>query len=60
MRLTHKHLLVLATSALLAGSAGPAFADDPPPPPIPEYCFDENGVLLNLEGCPGYRQASGH
>jgi len=63
MRFTHKLVLAAATSALLAGSAGPAFADDPPPPPpIPEHCFDEAGALLSPppEGCPDGRQASGH
>lgn len=60
MALTKRHLLALSTAALLAGSTGPAFADDDPPPPIPAHCFDPDGNLLNLEGCPGYRQASGH
>ena len=59
MRLTSKYLLPLATAALLAGATAPAFADDDPPP-VPAYCFDDEGNLLNLEGCPGFRQASGH
>jgi hypothetical protein len=59
VRLTSKFLAPLATAALLTGATAPAFADDDPPP-IPAYCLDDEGNLLNLEGCPGYRQASGH
>lgn len=59
MRITFKPLLVLATTAVLAGSAGPAFADDDPPPPDPPVCVADDGTPLPPEQCPG-RQASGH
>jgi hypothetical protein len=60
MRIAHKYMLVLTTVALFAGVARPALADDDPPPPIPAYCLDDQGNLLPLEGCPGFRQATGH
>lgn len=54
-----KSLLTLLTAVTLAGSAGPAFADDPPPPPA---CYAADGTpIFDLAVCETLgRQASGH
>jgi hypothetical protein len=58
---TAKSLLTLVTAVALAGTAAPAFADDPPAEP-PPACYDVDGtpifdpVVCEEKG----RQASGH
>jgi hypothetical protein len=56
---TVKTLVALATAVSLAGAAGPAFADDPPPTPA---CYAADGTpIFDPVVCEDLgRQASGH